>query len=567
MPLVQRKSFSRGGWLLAAAATLAISGTGIASTAVPATADDATSSSACAAVNPMGAATPIGSEDGYTIFVTGDASLSNSELEGSLAVGGTATFSGGRFPIVHQVAGSANYNVPTIDGEANRLLVQKANPTGGTVVQVQSYRGSVADSANAKAGAKIGDQSVPAGYTFGPQFGGSGTTFFPADGDNQSSQIESQQQPWTTLEAAEESWAVPSNNVLAQFPADSGTDSIANYDEWTEVATPTSGEVEIALDGKHPSKLSLSDFANVGKFEVTNYSDTSFLVIQVSQDDVVGGKVNLPAYKHAGNSTDGEGISYVLYDFSKVAGDVELTSADRIRGAIYAPNTHIVITGYQFEGQLIAADFTNSAAGEEMHTNLFAGHFPCSDEPQADTGTFSMQKLLDGVTSGDFPEGTTFPVTATWSDDEGEQSKTFDLPADGTEVAADVELPEGTVVTLAEGDLPKAPEGYTFESKDLSAESITILADGNANIGWTVTNTYTAEPDNPTEEPSETPSETPSESVTTPGTTDTPSEKPGDDMPNTGAQGTLALVIGGLVLVAAGTGAVLVARRRQAAQG
>lgn len=85
-----------------------------------------------------------------------------------------------------------------------------------------------------------------------------------------------------------------------------------------------------------------------------------------------------------------------------------------------------------------------------------------------------------------FPEGTTFPVTATW--DGGEKS--FDLPADGTVVPAGLTLPEGTVVTLTEGDLPAAPTGYSFVSKSLSADTITILDGGNSDIAWTVTNTY-----------------------------------------------------------------------------
>ena len=43
-------------------------------------------------------------------------------------------------------------------------------------------------------------------------------------------------------------------------------------------------------------------------------------------------------------------------------------------------------------------------------------------------------------------------------------------------------------------------------------------------------------------------------------------QKDGPDLPLTGAQGTLLMVVGGLVLVAAGTGAVVATRKRQAAQ-
>src|SRR5699024_11520112 len=104
-------------------------------------------------------------------------------------------------------------------------------------------------------------------------------------------------------------------------------------------------------------------------------------------------------------------------------------------------------------------------------------------------GTFNLRKVLSGVEAGEFPEGTTFPVTATWADGSAE----FDLPADGSVVSAGVSLPEGTEVSFVEGELPQAPEGYVFESSQLSADSITILADGNEDIAWSVTNTYVSD--------------------------------------------------------------------------
>src|SRR5690606_21389655 len=122
------------------------------------------------------------SENGYTLFVRENAILANSELEGTLAVGGSATFGDPRgnqnqqYPIFHGgVGGNADYSVPTIDGAPNRVLIQQF-ASDGKVVQVKA-QGAVG--ANAEAGAKIGDHSTPADYTFGPMFGGSGTTFFP----------------------------------------------------------------------------------------------------------------------------------------------------------------------------------------------------------------------------------------------------------------------------------------------------------------------------------------------------------------------------------------------------
>src|SRR5699024_10280230 len=542
-----------------------------------------------------------------TLFVKEDAILANSELEGTLAVGGTATFGderghgGGQYPIFHGgVGGNADYDVPTIEGEENRVLIQRF-ASDSKVVQV---KGDGATGVNAEAGAKIGDHTTPDGYTFGPMFGGDGTTFFPEDGNNQSPQMDSVVQPWTDLASAQESWGID-GYVLAHFPDDEGTSIISNFTDWQDVAPPAGNDQTITLNGEGPSRLALSDFEGIEKYQLEGYSESSFLVITVDPADVVDGSVTLPSYSFAGKA-DGvkEGISHILFDFSAIDGEVEVIAANEpVRGAIYAPNAHIIFPpesdgGKEFEGQLIAENFTALSGGKELHTNLFKGRFPCSDDPIVEVGgfdlvkvldgvdagdfpgdtvftvvaswevdgeaieeefalpvdgsvvagpqdlpvgtvvsfdeidvpdldgytftgaefspesleitagetqevtlsntyqqdevaegTFNLRKVLSGVEAGEFPEGTTFPVTATWADGSAE----FDLPADGSVVSAGVSLPEGTEVSFVEGELPQAPEGYVFESSQLSADSITILADGNEDIAWSVTNTYVSD--------------------------------------------------------------------------
>ena len=103
-----------------------------------------------------------------------------------------------------------------------------------------------------------------------------------------------------------------------------------------------------------------------------------------------------------------------------------------------------------------------------------------------DVGTFNLRKTMHGITAASFPAGTTFPVTATWADG----SETFHLPADGTVVESGVSLPEGTVVSFTEGNLPDTPAGFILEKQEISESEITILADQNPNIAINVTNTY-----------------------------------------------------------------------------
>lgn len=503
MPVEKRtlKSSAQGGSrrFLAAAATLALAGTGILTTTVPAiAAPEPVPSASCIAVNPMGAATPVGSENGYTIFVSENAILANSELEGTLAVGDTAIFGdsrsnqSGQYPIVHGgVGGNADYSVPTIAGEPNRVLIQKF-ASKDIKVQVKALG---AAGANAEAGVKIGDHNTPANYTFGPMFDGSGTTFFPADGGNMSPQIDSIVQQWTDLATAEQSWGLD-GDVLSHFSSDKGTSVIEAFTDWQAVDAPKADDQTVALSPNGPSKLPLSMFATYSKFKLEGYSEKSFLVITVDPADVVDGRVTLPSYSFAGkDGAQKEGISHILFDFSAINGEVEVVSPNEpVRGSLYAPNAHIVFPaesdgGREFEGQIIAKNFTALQSGKELHTNLFKGRFPCGEQPTENEGTFNLRKIVDGVDPAAFPAGTTFPVTATWEGGE----ETFDLPANGTVVPSGLTLPEGTVITLTEGDLPDAPAGYSFESKALSADTITILAGGNADIAWSVTNVYEAD--------------------------------------------------------------------------
>lgn len=83
-----------------------------------------------------------------------------------------------------------------------------------------------------------------------------------------------------------------------------------------------------------------------------------------------------------------------------------------------------------------------SGASEVTLTNTYK---------KAATGTFTLNKALEGVSAGQFPTGTVFEVDATWVANGETNSQRFELPADGTAVSGP-ELPVGTVVEFAEAD-------------------------------------------------------------------------------------------------------------------
>ncbi|WP_291038311.1 DUF5979 domain-containing protein [Herbiconiux sp.] len=480
-------SLALGAGLLALSAPLVV--------ASPAEAQDCQSGS----VNPMGGATPIGSDAGYTIYTTGDGVLGNSELEGTLAVGGTATFGAagggsGSYAIFQGgVGGNADYGVPTIDGDLNRVLMSRFGlpepDAPQRVAQVQ-----VRVDGTPAAGVKIVDQSTPPGYGVMAAYDSSGSTYSlspGAGGTNLSPQISSTPQLWNGGAGAA-SWST-AQPFTDYFPSDTGADILADAGYVSPASISVGGEAAIALDASGPNAMTLPQFGAAAKFTMTQYSTQSPLVVQISPSDLVDGTLRLPSYAYPGKDVpNGLGISYVLFDLSDITGDVVITSrgGEPVRGSIYAPQAHVIFPpgaqgGVEFEGQVVAGDFTALQGGKELHTNLFAGLFPCATDP---VGGFSLQKILaGGITAEELPAGTDFETTASWTIDAVDYEETYNLPSDGAVVQGPQDLPAGTIVSFSEITPPDAP-GWAFESVSFSPPTITIAAGENPVV--VATNTY-----------------------------------------------------------------------------
>ena len=246
-------------------------------------------------VNPMGASTPIGSDNGYTFFTSGDAVLGNTEMEGTLAVGGTAKFGDSsantnlQYPIFQGgVGGNANYGIPKIDGDWNRVLLNRYAPgTQAKVVQLK------ADGLTATPGlAKFVQTDSPSGYTFRKDYGSSGTTFWPSSGTNNSAQFASFVQPWkgtTDVSADGVTEAIKSfktsGSFTSYFPQDNGTSILAGVTDWKTPTVTTNGETIVNLDLSGPNRLNLSDFTGAIKFGFPSgitYSPCAPLVVKIT---------------------------------------------------------------------------------------------------------------------------------------------------------------------------------------------------------------------------------------------------------------------------------------------
>lgn len=97
------------------------------------------------------------------------------------------------------------------------------------------------------------------------------------------------------------------------------------------------------------------------------------------------------------------------------------------------------------------------------------------------TAGISILKGLAGAAAGEVDPETRFPVTATWTDADGEtQVRELTIGTD-TPTPLGVELPAGTVVTLTEGARP-AFDTVDWGSITISGEGVVDAGDGSATI-------------------------------------------------------------------------------------
>lgn len=90
----------------------------------------AQTAAAPAAAAAEGDVNPFTSAGGYTVYAQRDAFAGNQELEGSLAAGRNFARTGttSQWAVIHVAAGTADYTIPTVDGDPNRLLIGRFDP-------------------------------------------------------------------------------------------------------------------------------------------------------------------------------------------------------------------------------------------------------------------------------------------------------------------------------------------------------------------------------------------------------------------------------------------------------
>ncbi|GAA1988693.1 hypothetical protein GCM10009718_27830 [Isoptericola halotolerans] len=534
---------------------------------------------------PAGAATtqvdPFDLAGGFSVYARGDAQLTNHETEGAIAVGGELTVraDGGTYPVIHQAAGTADYTIPTVDGDPTRLLIGSYAPTSGL--------------------AKVENKGVPAGS--GPELEG----YLKVVGDDPAFDTY-QRADWTryrtavddapAIDATNQAWpdgadtvATENGSVASYVESGPGVDAVrqclaqlgdSDLAHRLDVAEDVGDRV--VLSAIEPGVPNVVDYADIADASLVQFADGTLpsadapLIISVPAGTTeLSGKVF---------GTEGQVARYVMWDLSQHDGAVTLDgSGTRVDGSVYAPDADLTLSAAPIDGQIVAGSL--DLRGGEAHAYLFAGSLPCGSEPVAATGSISLTKAVEGDGSADVPAETEYSVS--YAVDGGEEV-TLTMTVGETETID--ELTAGSTVTLTEPGFPEIDE-VTWGAPRWQVDGLEAgAADGSLDVeiredtAVEVVLTNTAEgsaeptptptPETPTEEPTDEPSE-PSDGAsqpapTTPADLDDPDRTPEqsvtpvvddstDGLPVTGPQ------IAGIALTAAlllGAGILLVLRRR-----
>lgn len=452
---------------------------------------------------------PFTSAGGYTVYAQRDAIVGNQELEGSLAAGRNLTdTTAAQWAVIHVAAGTADYTIPTVDGDPNRLLIGRFDPDTtrnvgevsitsrgattadnvGTLKMVDRDLEPYSTSARGEDWVRVSRNSVQG--TIPPLIDATSQTY-PADAEP------------------------PTGGNTSIFTEQTGgtQDVVAGYVQANQDATTEESAQCLAAmadpDGHDANHVTVAEDAGDRKVlsplaadrpNVVAYEDVAGAhVLQFSPGSPVPGQENPLIIRVPAGTTEVTGLRidpqgqyspYMLWDLSAVTGDVTVgRTGERVDGSIFAPFANVTVDAAPLDGQVIGQDVT--LLGGEVHSFLFASTIPCG-EPR---GTFEVDKELDGIAAGDLPEGTTFPVdwTATSPDGEVLGTGTLELPADGSPVrptAVDgttLTFPVATEITFEE-QTPADVPGWEWGAPSVAPNPVTVTADGDGVVAATVTN-------------------------------------------------------------------------------
>jgi choice-of-anchor A domain-containing protein len=438
---------------------------------------------------------PLAGLAGFTLVSSGDITLGNHELEGSVAAGGDVRVnSGSPYNVVHSAAGNSGYALPRAsDGTYLRLIAGGTFDVAGSTNLLRVSSGGNLGTAATQGLIALGDTG-----TVNVTSRGSGVCA-QAVGVNDCSGAALEQSNFGQTVASVTRPGIFDEfiDAAARSALLAWSDRIANDEILDTVAVSlASAGSDYALEltaGKvnvwtvNASVLPAGDWKLA--FNGAKPSATTPLVIRVLAAD--GAVINLPlevlGFQDApGGVTDNNYARFMLWNIPQSAGQsVSVTSNGIVPGSFLAPNS-VLTTGpgskTLIEGQIYAAEVSLQNGGE-IHHYAFTPELSYDGVGPA-TGGFSISKALSGP-GGLVPAATEFTVE--YSVDGGAPQQ-LTLLADGTVVTVSA-LPAGALVTFVETVRPTLP-GVVWGAATFSPATVTITA--GATTAVTLTNVYTA---------------------------------------------------------------------------
>lgn len=447
---------------------------------------------------------PFAIAGGFTVYAREDGSFGNTETEGSIAVGGTMTKPGdGQYTLVHVVAGTGDYTLPTVDGDPTRLLAGSYSPESGGITAITS--------AGTSESALFGDLKLVT--QDGPFEAFARADWLRLGTDptrpDQTPLIDATHQRFPD-DAAPPSGSAGDGSI---YTVNTGPTAVAEYVEaqreasWSQasqcfadIADPTlpyGNPVAVAeslgdrvvLEPLRDDRPNVVDYADIAGAALVQFSAgpepsvTNPLVIRVpaGTSDVVGARFD----------PQGAYSPYVVWDLSALSGAVSVTAGqERIDGSIYAPDADVTVDAAPLDGQIIGNDVTTR--GGEIHSFMFAGEIACA----ADEGGFRIRKQLEGIASDDpLLDDVSFAVNYTATSPDGAvEVGHLVLPSDGSWVDPGDDFPIGTSIAFEE-IAPPSIDGYTWSQPVITPNPL-IVGDSVAdvvidNVATAATGTFT----------------------------------------------------------------------------
>ncbi|WP_169513527.1 choice-of-anchor A family protein [Agromyces italicus] len=179
----------------------------------------------------------------------------------------------------------------------------------------------------------------------------------------------------------------------------------------------------------------------------------------------------------------GNAASQIMWNIADATA-LSLTGASQIMGSFLAPAADATITASTNGRVHIGGNLTTSGVGNEQHNYpwIGGGPFDCG------SASFDAVKVITGSGASAVPDDAVFTLQYSYELEGETVTGELLLPADGTAVDGP-ELPEDTVVTFTEIDLPEV-DGIEWGQPVIDPSEITIGDDVVTRI--TVTNTADA---------------------------------------------------------------------------